>query len=113
MTKQRRQAGDVVVAANGYSYTYVPGDNDKPKRVLTHWLVAEKKYGRPPNAEEQVRFEDGNRKNLHPDNIVYVSKANPVSALKRRRSTLIDRIREYEEELREVEKKLVEAGVRL
>lgn len=113
MSKQRRKVGDVVVAANGYSYTYVPGDDDKPKRVLTHWLVAEKKYGRPPKADEQVRFVDGNRRNLNPDNIVYVSKANPVSALKRRRSTLIDKIREYKEELREVEEKLEKAGVKL
>lgn len=111
MSRERRKVGDVVVAANGYSYTYVPGEEDKPKRVLTHWLVAEKKYGRPPREDEMVRFLDTNRRNLDPSNIVYSSKSNPISSLRRRRNTLLDKIREYEEEIKDIEKQLAEAGV--
>lgn len=113
MSRARRKVGDVVVAANGYSYTYEAGPGDVPVRTLTHWIVARKKYGRPPRDDEQVRFVDGNRKNLKPENVVYVSKSNPVMSLRRRRATLMDKISEYQAELAEVEKALKEAGVQL
>lgn len=111
MSRQRRQAGDVVVAKNGYSYTYVQNSSLKPDRILTHWLIAEKKYGRKPGPDEMVRFSDGDRRNLDPGNIIYVKKNNPVSSLKRRRQGLIDRIRELEVELEDVNRQLKEQGV--
>lgn len=111
VTRQRRKVGDVVVAKNGYSYTYVEGKDERPERRLTHWVVGEKKYGRPPKDDEMVRFKDGNRRNLEPENIIYISKSNPISALKRRRDTLLDKIREYQEELRDIEKQLAEQGI--
>jgi hypothetical protein len=105
----RRQVGDVVVAPNGYSYTYIPGPEDKPQRVLTHWLVAEKKYGRKKAPGERVVFKDGRRDNLSPDNIEYAMAANgrvTRSALMRREASLQDRIRELQVELEDVQKEL-------
>jgi hypothetical protein len=101
----QRKVGDVVIAPNGYSYTYVEGADGKPTRVLTHWVVAEKKYGRKKAAGERVIFTDGNRANLKPSNIEYASSGNKSTtrkALLRREATLRDRIRELQAELDDV-----------
>jgi hypothetical protein len=105
----RRQVGDVVVAPNGYSYTYIAGPEDKPQRILTHWLVAEKKYGRKKTAGERVVFIDGKRNNLEPDNVEYAMAANgrnTRAALMRREASLQDRIRELQVELEDVQLEL-------
>jgi len=112
VSRQRRKEGDIVVSANGYSYTYVMR-GEKLERVLTHWIVGEKKYGRPPGDDERVIFKDNNRANLKAENIEYVKKGDPVSALKKRRATLVDKIHEYTTELQEVERKLSKEGVTL
>lgn len=93
----RRKDGDVVIAQNGYSYTYIQNGQGL-KRVLTHWLVAEAKYGRPPAPDERVIFTDGDRKNLKPDNVEYVKKGNQKKALQRRLAYLDDRLRELNAE---------------
>jgi hypothetical protein len=103
----RRKAGDVVVAQNGYSYTYIQNGQGL-KRVLTHWLVAEVKYGRPPAPDERVIFIDGNRKNLSPGNVEYAKKGNQKKSLQRRQAYLVDRLRELQAELEDVEKQLAE-----
>lgn len=61
--------GTVTVTANGYSYT-------KTERgwIPTHQLIAEKKLGRQLLPCERATFEDGDRKNLDPNNIVVVPK---------------------------------------
>lgn len=57
--------GDTNVSANGYHYTRVDSG-----WKLTHHIVAEQSLGRPIRPDETVRFKDGDRNNLSPDNIV-------------------------------------------
>ena len=105
----QRKVGDVVVAKNGYSYSYIPGADDKPERILTHWLIAEQKYGRKKGPGERVIFSDGNRANLNPSNIEYAVAANGFNtrkALLRREATLQDKIRELQAELDDVQLEL-------
>lgn len=103
--RQRRKDGDVVVSANGYSYTYTTRAG-MLVRTLTHHLIAETKYGRPPAADERVIFVDKDRANLDPKNIEYVKKNSPRASLLRREATLKDKIREYTAELQDVQRKL-------
>src|SRR5687768_424814 len=98
----RRKEGDTVVSANGYSYTYVKKGNTL-HRVLTHWVLGEQKYHRPPAADERVRFKDGDRTNLKPSNIIYVKKNTGLAALNKRRMAILTRIQELKVELEEVE----------
>jgi hypothetical protein len=111
--RKKRNVGDVIVSQNGYSYTYIEGDDGKPIRVATHHLVGLKKYGRKPHADERVIFHDNDRANLSPDNILYVKKTDQLAALRRRRSTVIDKINELQAELDQLEDALVKAGVKL
>lgn len=58
--------GDTFVNKNGYHHTRVDG-----KWRSTAHVIMEEKLGRPLDKEtEMVRFADGNRTNLDPDNIV-------------------------------------------
>ena len=100
----KRKEGDVVVAQNGYSYTYVVGAHNTLQRFATHHLIALDKYGRPPREDERVIFKDNNRRNLDPDNIEYATKT--TGTLQRRKATLEDRIRELKAELAEVNEAL-------
>lgn len=83
--------GDTYTSANGYHYT-------KTERGfrLTHHLVLEKVLGRPiDTAREQVYFVDGDKTNLHPDNIAIREK----NAKPRKRIAEIDaRIAELQAE---------------
>lgn len=100
----RRNVGDTVVSKNGYHYTYVEGTDGKPVRIATAWLVGVRKFGRYPNKDETVRFLDGDRTNLSSNNIAYVDKMSKTkNVLERRRLDLMDRIRELQAELEEVE----------
>lgn len=108
-----RKVGDVVVSANGYSYTYIPDRSGKPVRILTHWLIAEKKYGRPKKDGEKVVFIDKDRKNLNPSNIEYTTKPgggtnSSKKSLTRRKIILEDRLREIRAELHEIDERLKE-----
>lgn len=66
--------GDTNVAANGYHYTRVAG-----KWRLTHHLVMEKTLGRPLDKSEMVKFKDGDRTNLDPDNLETVIKKDKTA----------------------------------
>lgn len=62
--------GSTRISPNGYQYT-----RTKDGWVTTHTLVAEHRLGRALAPNERVRYEDGNRNNLSPDNIiVYIVK---------------------------------------
>lgn len=77
---QASQIGDTHVAANGYHYTRT----DKGWK-LTHHIIAEETLGRPISPDETVRFCDGDRTNLKPDNIFVTqrraSRASRIAAL--------------------------------
>ena len=57
--------GDETTNALGYRQRRVDGVW-RP----VHHLIAEEKLGRPIDATEMVKFADGDRSNLNPDNIV-------------------------------------------
>lgn len=91
--------GDTRVAPNGYHYT-----RTEEKWRLTHHLVAEKKLGRPLNADESVRFNDGNKKNLEPKNLRVVKKK--TVHLRARLAVVEAKIEQYEAERDAIEKEL-------
>lgn len=66
--------GDTNVSDNGYHYTKVGG-----KFRLTHHIIAEQTLGRPLEADETVRFADGDRTNLSPDNIVVSKRKTSIN----------------------------------
>jgi hypothetical protein len=80
--------GDTNVAKNGYHYIRT----DTGWR-LTHHVIAEEKLGREIKYGETVRFVDGNRDNLTPENVTVV----PV------RSSLRGRIAKIEAQIMELE----------
>jgi hypothetical protein len=93
---QRANVGDTMVNANGYHNT-----RTETGWRFTHHLVAEEKLGRPLNGE-QVRFKDGDKENISPDNIEVVPLGK-ASARKR-----LARIEAQIEELQAQRKLLVE-----
>ncbi len=66
---KQAEVGDTNTSANGYHYT-----RTEEGWRLTHHLVAEKKLGRPVAPDETVRFVDGDRNNLSPDNIIVTTR---------------------------------------
>lgn len=93
------EIGDTMVNANGYH-------NTRTERGwrLTHQLVAEKKLGRSLLPDEIVKFVDGDKTNLEPDNILVIKK-NTVS-LRRRKAVLEARIEDLLAELAEINRAL-------
>lgn len=89
------KVGDTRVAANGYHYTKC-----EEGWRLTHHLVAEEKLGRKLEKGERVTFDDNDRTNLSPDNIVV--KQTGGGSLERRRGQLEARIQELQAELDDV-----------
>jgi hypothetical protein len=89
-------------AKNGYWYT----KTEAGKWVLTHWLTAEKKLGRPLADNEMVQFVDAKYKSdpKNPSGIRIVRKK--TSSLRTRKSYLEDRIKELQAELRSVNEQL-------
>lgn len=87
---QASKVGDTNVSDNGYHYTRIATG-----WKLTHHIIAEKALGRPITADETVRFADGNRKNLSPDNIVVTTRK---TSLKGRIAVLDARIMELTNE---------------
>jgi len=71
MTRGRKASiGDTRTALNGYQYVRT----DK-RWELSHRLVLQEKLGRPVSSDERVRFLDGDRTNLDPENLeVYTIK---------------------------------------
>ena len=99
---QASPVGTTRVAKNGYEYTKVADRG----WVLSHWLVAEEKLGRELHADESVRFNDGNRKNMAPHNLRVVKKK--TVHLRTRLEVVEAKIERYEDERREILKQLGE-----
>lgn len=97
MTRGRAsQVGDTRWSPNGYHYTRTARGWQ-----LTHRLVAEETLGRPVGEDERVRFLDGDRTNLDPDNIeVYKSKPQTPA---RRRAQIEAKIADLQAQLEELE----------
>ena len=95
------QIGDTMVNANGYHNTRLVDGWE-----LTHRIVAEKKLGRKLKGNEMVRFVDGDRTNLEPNNIEVIETGN--HSLRRRKASLEARIEELQAQLEEVNKELAE-----
>jgi len=62
---QRSAVGDTRVAPNGYHYT-----NTEDGWQLTGRLNAGIARGKPLEKNERIRYEDGDKLNNHPDNLV-------------------------------------------
>lgn len=85
------KVGSVTINANGYSQTKV----DNGKWVGTHTLILQEKLGRVLKPGERAIFKDGNKENLHPDNIV-LSEATSSRSIQARiaklRAEIEDRV---------------------
>lgn len=93
---QRAEVGATRVAPNGYHYTKV-----EIGWRLTHHIVAEQVLGRPIKTDEElVRFIDGKRHNLAPNNIEVVPRK--TGSLRRRKAVIEARIEELQAELAEL-----------
>ena len=67
MKGQKAEVGDTRWSPNGYHYTKTADRG----WILTHRLVKEEQLGRQLEADERVRFADGDRSNYKdPDNII-------------------------------------------
>lgn len=88
--------GATMTSANGYHYTHTA-----TAWRLTHHIIAEKKLGRAINSEtELVAFDDKDRTNLDPSNIV-VKEKHKQSA-NRKRARIEARIADLQAELDEL-----------
>lgn len=84
--------GETKVSPNGYHYT-----RTETGWELTGRLIAAKNIGRKLRRDEQVRYFDGNRNNLSPDNIT-VRKVTAVTPDKRL-ARLEDKLREIQAQI--------------
>ena len=91
---QKAEDGATFVNANGYHYTKVDG----VWRPTAH-IIAQQKLGRPLNNTDMVRFADGDRSNLEPDNIV-VQKRIDKKSKEAKIALLQSRIADLEAELK-------------
>lgn len=91
--------GATFVNANGYHHTRAEG-----KWRPTAHIIAEEKLGRPLDPKtDQVRFADGDRYNLSPDNIVVQPRRDKRSR-EAKIAALEERIRELQEQLLELKR---------
>ena len=95
------QEGATMVSKNGYHYT-----KQGSRWRLTHHLIAEKKLGRGLRENERVSFRNGNRRDLHPDNILVTEKGK--ASVRARMARLTAKIEELQVELDHC-KKLLES----
>lgn len=93
---KRSEVGDTRWSANGYHYT-----RTEDGWQLTHRLVAVDKLGRDLTPEERVRFVDGDRSNIDPDNIEVYEIRQASKAKKRAR--IEARIAELQAQLQELD----------
>jgi len=85
-----------MVSANGYNNTRTE-DGWRP----THHLVAEAKYGRGLTAADRVKFVDGDKTNLQPENIIVVPRTTKSASV--RLAKLYALRAEIDAEIRELE----------
>lgn len=104
---QTAEVGATRTAKNGYHYTKKP---EHPRSqngwILTHWLTAEKKLGRPLKDNEMVKFKD-KKYRAHPydeEGIVVIKKR--TTSLRRRKAAIEARIEELKAELKFIEDEL-------
>lgn len=84
------KVGDKSTAANGYHYVRCASG-----WRLEHHVIAEKTLGRTIDTRtDRVIFQDGNRNNLHPTNIVVKDKG--VTSIKTQKARLKARIEELQ-----------------
>jgi hypothetical protein len=93
---QKAKVGDTRVSPNGYHYT-----RTKDGWELTGRLVGAKKLGRALLPTERVRYEDGNRLNNDPDNVIVYTVRESSNAKKRAR--LEAKIEELQAQLDELD----------
>lgn len=86
------QEGATMVSKNGYHYT-----KQGSRWRLTHHIVAEKKLGRDLREDERVSFLNGNKRDLHPDNLLVTVKGK--ASIRQRIARLEARISELQGEL--------------
>lgn len=98
---QTSAIGDQTVSKNGYHYT-----RTETGWRLTHHLIAEKNLGRGLRENERVSFRNGNRRDLHPDNILVTEKGK--ASVRARMARLTAKIEELQAELDHC-KKLLES----
>ena len=92
---KKSKVGDTRWSKNGYHYTRTSTGWE-----LTHRLVAEKQLGRNLTPEERVRFIDGDRTNIDPDNIqVYEIRQASKEKKKARIEARIEELQAQLEEL--------------
>lgn len=97
---QRSEVGDTTVSANGYNYT-----RTESGWRLTHHLIAEAALGRPiDTAIETIRFKDGDKTNLDPENILVTPKKTESAS--KRLAKLISQRAEIDAEIKELEASL-------
>lgn len=97
MARGRKSPVGTETAINGYIYVRLEDGRWEAK----HRLVAEEKLGRRLTAREYIRFKDGDRNNLDPDNLE-IKLINRYSLIKRREE-LVKKIASLQEELVELE----------
>ena len=91
--------GDTRTSRNGYQYT-----RTETRWELSHRLVAERKLGHTIGADERVRFIDGDRTNLSPDNLeVHKVKAKTNDKRIAELEAKVEDIEAEIEELRELD----------
>jgi hypothetical protein len=92
--------GSTYVSQNGYHYTKRNG-----RFTATHVLIAQDKLlGRPIQPHERIRFKDGDKTNLDPNNLEVTIKG--TSSLKTQKARLEARIQEFQAQLDEVNRRL-------
>jgi hypothetical protein len=92
------KVGDVTVNANGYSQT-----KTETGWVGTHQLVLEEKLGRKLLPGERAIFIDGDRTNLHPDNID-LNKSSVSQSIKAKIAKLQSEIEDRQALIKDLEK---------
>lgn len=88
--------GDTMVTANGYHNT-----RTEDGWRATHILVVEEEIGRKLLAGETVRFKDGDRKNLSPDNLILLPPGGSKT-VEARIAKLEAKIHELQEQLKDL-----------
>lgn len=104
---QTAEIGATRVAANGYHYTKMPSHPRAQNGwILTHWLTAEKKLGRPLEENEMVKFVDKKYKKdpYNTDGVIVIKKK--TTSLRRRLAQIEARMEELEAERKFIIKEL-------
>ena len=95
MRGRKSEIGQTRTAPNGYHYTRTARG-----WKLTHRLVAERSLGRALSQNERVRFRDGDRTNLHDENLEVYKVGS--SSIAKRRAHLENKIEELQAQLKEL-----------